>query len=130
MKEKIIEAMNTGYYKDNDYKIIKMKKDEVILEYELKENGKNPYGMIHGATLFGVCDNAAALLACMSGKMPITISSTINYLTAAYTKKVVAHATPLKVGNNVAYYEVKLYDEKKTLLVTCNVDMYLKKYDE
>ena len=59
MKEKIIESLKKGLTGDQDFKLIKFEKEEVILEYNVKESGLNPYGMVHGGTIFALADTAS-----------------------------------------------------------------------
>lgn len=128
MKDRILEEFGkSGFIKDNDFKIIVLTEEECTLEYKVKDSGLNPIGIVHGGLLFGLADTTAGTLACMTGKFPLTINSTIDYLNPAKCDKLISKASILKQGNSIGYYRVDIYDEKDTLICTCNVTMYMKK---
>ena len=128
MKDIIIDGLNSddGFIKNNDFKLVSIDDKEVIMEYIVKKEGLNALKIVHGGLLFGLCDTAAGMLACMSGKFPMTINANINYLNAAKCKKLIAKANVLKLGNHIGYYKVDVYDEKDNHICTSNIDMYLK----
>ena len=132
MKERIIDGFknDTGFIKHNSFKLKSITKNKCIVEYDIKKEGLNTIKIVHGGLLFGLADSAAGALACMSGKFPVTINSSIHYLNTAKGKKLIAVAGILKKGNNIGYYKVDIFDENKLLLCTCNIDMYLKEYNE
>jgi len=127
MKDKIIDGINNskGFIKNNNFKIIELTKEHCIMEYKIKENGLNPYGIVHGGIIFGLADTCAGALAFMSGNIPITTSSNINYLNKAKGNYLKAEATILKEGNKIGYYNVNIYDEENVLIANSSVNMYL-----
>ena len=126
MKEQIIEIIKNdkGFMGDNNFKIIELNKDECILEYKIKNNGLNPYGIVHGGLLFGLADSACGLLATMNEKKCVTTSANINYIKVANGKKIVAYATCIKSGNNICYYSVNIKDENNELVANANINYY------
>ena len=128
MEDKIIESFNSakGYIKANGFKIVELDKEHCKMKYEVSEDGLNPYGIVHGGVLFGLADTCAGALAFMSGRIPLTTNSSINYLNQASCKTLIAEATILKEGKNIGYYNVNIYDENSKLLVQSNVNMFLK----
>ena len=127
MEEQIIEAFNNGkgFMVDNGFKVTKLTDKVAIMEAKIKDNFLNPYGIVHGGILFGMADSVSGALACMSGKSPVTTSASMNYLNACKGTKIIAEATVLKLGKNIGYYNVNVYDDKKTLVAQANVNMYL-----
>ena len=130
MEEKIIEIFEKGkgFMPNSGFKITKLTEDICVMEANIKEEFLNPYDMVHGGMLFGISDACAGALACMSGKTPITTTSSINFLSPCKGNKMIAEATVLKLGNNIGYYNVNVYDENKVLVAQSNVNMYLKEY--
>jgi acyl-CoA thioesterase len=100
------------------------------MQVDVKEEFLNPYGFVHGGILFGIADSVSGALACMTGKAPVTTSASMNYLSSCKGNKIIAEATALKVGHNIGYYDVKIYDEEKKLVAQANVNMYLKDYEK
>ena len=130
IKEQIKEKYNFGYFLSNGFKITKLEKNEVIIEYKVKESGLNPYNIVHGGILFSLCDFASGALSLMNGHLPITTSDNINFLNVAKCKKIKCKCNILKEGNNIGYYDAKIYDENDILLTTGSINMYLKKIDK
>lgn len=132
MVEKIKESFETGngFMAKNEFKITKLTKDICVMEIKNREEFLNPYGIVHGGILFGSADSAAGALACMSGKMPVTLNASMNYLSMCKGSKIIVEATILKQGNNIGYYNVNIYDEEKKLVAQANVNMYLKDYEK
>lgn len=128
MKDIIVDGLNRdeGFIKNNNFKLISISDTEVVMEYLIKKDGLNTLKIVHGGLLFGLCDTAAGTLACMTGKFPMTINANINYLSPAKGKKLIAKASILKLGNNIGYYKVDVYDEKDNYICTSNIEMYLK----
>ena len=128
MQDKIIESFNKseGFIKENGYKIIELDSNHCLMEYKIKKDGLNPYGIVHGGVLFGLADTCAGALAFMSGNIPLTTNSNINYLSQATGNKILAEATILKLGNKIGYYNVNIYNDNKELVAQANVNMYLK----
>ena len=132
MEEEIIKGFNNdkGFIKNNDFKLISVDDKEVVLEYTVKKEGLNVMNIVHGGLLFGLADSAAGTLACMSGKYPLTINSSINYLNTAKCKKLIAKASVIKLGSSIGYYKVDIFDENDVIICTCNIDFYFIKKDK
>lgn len=126
MKDEILKRYkeDNGFIGKNDFKIIDLNENTSKLEYIIKEDGLNPAKIVHGGILFGLCDTAAGVLACMNGKFPLTISANINYLKPAKGKKLTAIANKLKEGKTIGYYNVNVYNDLNELITTCNVNMF------
>jgi acyl-CoA thioesterase len=130
MKDKIENAFNSGFIKENAFKIIELTKEKCIMEYTIKEDGLNPYGIVHGGILFGLADTCAGALATMSEKLPLTTSANMNYLSKSTGKKLIATSTILKEGNKIGYYNVEIIDDKKVLVASASVNMYFTNYPQ
>lgn len=132
MKERMIEFTknDTGFINKNGFKIIDLTNEHCIMEYKIKKDGLNPYGIVHGGLLFGLADSCAGTLAFMNEKIPLTTSANINYLNKASGTKLIAEATILKEGNKIGYYNVNIYDDNNILVVNATVNMYLSNKNE
>ena len=127
MKDKIIDNFNKrkGFTKHNGFEIIELTEEKCIMKYNIKEDGLNPYGIVHGGIIFGLADTCAGALAFMGNNTPLTTSSNINYLSKATGKFLIAEATILKEGNKIGYYNVNIYNDKNELIAVSSVNMYL-----
>ena len=126
MEKDIIKILNddTGYIKNQGFKIEELNKDYVKMSYEVKKDGLNPHDMVHGGVLFGLADTTAGVLVAMHGKKCVTVNGNINYLNPLKDGKVYAISKCLKEGKRIGYYLVELFDEKDNLIATSNFNMY------
>ncbi len=82
-----------------------------------KKELANPYGFLHGGSLYSLADIVAGNGACMDGRYVTTVSGTMNYLEPAVnTEYVYCEARKLRSGRNLAVFEVRLRDDAGTLL--------------
>ena len=126
MIEKANKIINSGFIKQNGFKVLELNEEKCVLEYTVKEDGLNPMNMVHGGLLFGLADTAAGILSSLNNKKQVTTSSNINYLNPLYKGKAYATATIIKRGNSIGYFYVEIKDESNTLIATANVNMYYK----
>ena len=122
---KIIEK-DTGFIKKNDFKIKELNDSKCILEYDIKNDGLNPMGIVHGGILFGLSDTAAGILSSMDGRTPLTTNASINYLNPAVSGKIFAEAVILKRGKNIGYFEVKIKNEDDKIISTSYINFFYK----
>lgn len=117
-----------GFMKANNYKVVKVLENYCELEGKVSESSLNPYGIVHGGYLFGLADTAAGIAARTTGGKAVTINSSVNYLHSCSKGHVKAICKCIKSGHSISLYEVSIYDEEKTLLMTCNISyFYLEK---
>lgn len=128
MIEKVKEGFNkdTGFIKNNDFKIVELTEKSSTVEYIVKNTGLNTIGIVHGGILFGLADTAAGVLACTNGKFPITVNSSINYLKQARKGKLLAKSKAIKEGKTFGVYIVNIYDEDNDLICNASITMYYK----
>ncbi len=126
MKKKIEEILceKDGFIKNQDFKIEECSEEFVKMSYEIKQEGMNPYDIVHGGVIFGLADTTSGVLAAVHNKKCVTTSATINYLSPAKKGKIYSVAKSLKEGKSIGYYNVEIYDENDKLLVTANFNMY------
>lgn len=126
MKKEVEEILNKdkGFINNQNFKIEDCNEEFVKMSYEIKQEGMNPYDIVHGGVLFGLADTTSGVLAAIHNKKCVTTSATINYLSPAKKGKIYAVAKVLKEGKSIGYYIVDIYDEEDNLLVSANFNMY------
>lgn len=83
------------------------------VELELTPELLNPLGMAHGGTIFTLCDIAAGSAAAASGRVAVTLDSTIHYYRPGKAGLVLtATASERKHGRTTAVYLVEVKDER------------------
>ena len=77
----------------------------------------NPYGMLHGGSLYSLADIVSGTVACMSGQYATTVSGNMNFmLPAINTEYIYCEATEIRQGEHLTVLEVKITTEEGILL--------------
>lgn len=116
--------IGNGFIENHDIKIVSLTEEEAVLEYIIKESGLNPQKIVHGGLIFGLADTCAGTLGCTTGRFPLTTSANMNYLRPSTGTKLVAVAKPLKVGKNIGYYTVDVFNDEEELVANASVNMF------
>lgn len=70
---------------------------------------KNPYGTLHGGSLYSLADVIGGTAACTYGYYVTTVSGSMNFmLPAAGTEYVYCEAVMVRQGNHLAVYDLSL----------------------
>lgn len=94
----------------------------------LSEIHGNPIGSIHGGCIFTLVDTIAGTAFVTTGKSCTTLSSNIDFLSAAIkSKELVASAVPVRMGNHIAVFDVKVTDDRDVLIAKATVTFYILK---
>lgn len=76
------------------------------------KNVTNPYGALHGGSLYSLADIVAGAAACTYGNYVVTVSGNMNFLLpAAEIPYVYCQADVVRQGGRLAVYDVKISDE-------------------
>lgn len=109
--------------KENSYmqflgiELLKLKEGYSLARMKYKKELTNPYGMLHGGSLYSLADIVAGMAACMGGHYVTTVSGNMNFLLPAdKTEYVYCEATKLRMGKHLAVFDVKLKDDKENIL--------------
>lgn len=119
---------------NNEYvHILGIKIEEISLGHckgkmEVSKHIKNPYGALHGGSLYSFADIIAGAAACTYGNNVVTVSGSMNFLLpAAGMEFVYCQADVVRQGKNLAVYDVKITDESGKILETANFTFYIAK---
>lgn len=97
--------------------LLKLKEGYSLARMKYKKELTNPYGMLHGGSLYSLADIVAGMAACMGGHYVTTVSGNMNFLLPAdRTEYVYCEATKLRMGKHLAVFDVKLKDDKENIL--------------
>jgi len=92
----------------------------------IKEEHLNAANVVHGGFLFSLADYAFALASNSHNKLSLAISANIMFQQAKPNGKLYAYAKELSIGNKVATYEVRISDEKDSVIATYTGTVYRK----
>ena len=104
---------------------ISIKKEEVSVGVTLTENTLNPNSTAHGGLIYSLADTAMGLLIFLKGNTCVTANASINYLKKGNGEKLIATATPIKLGKTLCVLETKIQDEKENLLAIVTGTYYI-----
>ncbi len=82
-----------------------------ICSFEIQDSHRNAAGNVMGGTIFSLADFAFAVATNYGGDLTVTVSSTIQFIGGAKEGRLVAKATPDKIGRSVCFYTVIVEDE-------------------
>lgn len=87
---------------------------------------ENPYGSLHGGSLYSFADIIAGIAACTYGSYVVTVSGSMNFLLPATgTAYVFCQADMIRQGSHLAVYDVKITDERGTLLENASFTFHI-----
>jgi acyl-CoA thioesterase len=118
-KELLEKMENTdGFFKHNNYHIVKAKSNDIIISVDITENSMNPYGIVHGAIIFGLGDTVMGMVARETGRNAVTLTSSVTYLHPGKGKVLYAEGKMIKNGKSTCFLRANIYNENKELIAT------------
>ncbi|MBP3654564.1 MAG: PaaI family thioesterase [Oscillospiraceae bacterium] len=86
-------------------------KEGIHVSTDLYSDTSSDRGYVHQGVLFTMCDNcAAACVAMIQKKRPVTVSAAIHYLAPAIKGPITATGKLLRAGNKLTYYDIIVKD--------------------
>lgn len=117
--EEILRKMvdKNAYMQFLGVELLEIKSGYALARMRYKKELTNPYGMLHGGSLYSLADIVAGTAACMEGSYVTTVSGIMNFmLPAEETEYIYCEAEQLRYGKHLAVYEVRLKDDRGKLL--------------
>jgi 1,4-dihydroxy-2-naphthoyl-CoA hydrolase len=107
------------------FRYVRMTRDEVVVEYDVQDIHKQPYGIVHGGVHCGVieavCSTGAALDAMPRGQSVVGLENHTSFVRAARGGKITVTATPVTRGRRVQLWEATCRDENGKTVATGRV---------
>lgn len=76
----------------------------------------NPLGNVHGGAIYTLCDVAAGTATASTGRIGVTLSSSMNYLRPGRSDEdLLAKTSQLKCGRTTAVYSVDVYQGERLI---------------
>lgn len=87
---------------------------------------ENPYGMLHGGSLYSLADIVAGATACMNGYFVTTVNGNMNFmLPAVNTEYVYCEAKEVRQGEHLAVYDICLTADDGRILDNGSFTFYV-----
>ena len=99
-------------------RVVRKHRDGVTVDFPLREEFLNGYGVLHGGVIAAIADEAAwhGLVHAHQGHREMTTTELkVNYLRPMAGKKVVARVYVLRAGKKLSVTRVDLLDAQKRL---------------
>lgn len=85
----------------------------------------NPLNTAHGGVYFSMADTACGSAMASHGYLAVTVNASYNYFRSAQVgDKLTAEATEVKTGKTICVYDVRITDQRGTLLGTGSFTFY------
>ncbi len=109
-------------------RLIKAEPGYAMLEMEPQEDLINIFGMTHGGAIFSLIDEAFEVSCNTHGTVAVALSVTVTYHRAPDQKsKLRAESMEIHRSAKTGTYEIKVMDERDTLIASCTALCYRKK---
>src|SRR6185295_2970272 len=107
------------------FEMVSVSGDEVVLEYEIGEQHRQPYGIVHGgvhcAAVESACSTGAGVYAMTRGQGVVGVENHTSFIRAARAGRVRVTATPLTRGRRTQVWEATARDEQGRIIATGRV---------
>ena len=95
----------------------------------IADGHKNAGGSVQGGAIFTLADFAFAVAANSLGKMTVSASNSISFISASKGTRLIAEATRLSDSRRLCFYNVKVTDDTGALIADMSVTGYIKDID-
>ncbi|MBS5522201.1 MAG: PaaI family thioesterase [Clostridiales bacterium] len=117
-----------GFAKHTGIEILEAENGHALGRIVLGKVHGNSIGAVHGGCIFTLIDTVAGTAFVTTGKICTTLSSNIDFLSAAIeSKELTAQAVPARIGNHIAVYDVTVKDDRGVLIAKASVTFYVLK---
>lgn len=115
----------SGFDAAMSFEMVSVSGDEVVLEYDIGEQHRQPYGIVHGgvhcAAMESACSTGAGVYAMARGQGVVGVENHTSFIRAARSGRVRVTATPLTRGRRSQVWEASARDEAGRLIATGRV---------
>jgi acyl-CoA thioesterase len=132
MDEKVKEAIFRKVAKEpfaEKFGIRLLELDEGYSKVEMKftPDMENFLGLAHGGALFALIDEAFETASNSHGTVAVALNMNITYISSPSQKsRLIAEAREFSRTQRTAVYDIKLFDDQKNLIASCEALVYRK----
>ena len=108
----------------NHMELTLLEADHAVYRLKIRPESHNPYGMVHGAALYAMADNAAGFAAHTDGRDYVTIDSSIHFISNIAEGVVLADARVLHRGHTTCLVDVQITSDTGKLLAVCSLTFF------
>jgi acyl-CoA thioesterase len=109
-------------------KLIELEAGYSVVEMTFTKDMENIFGMAHGGAVFALIDEAFETAGNSHGTVAVALNMNITYTAApASGARLRAVAKEVNLTRRTATYDIRVTDEKDTLIAVCSALVYRKK---
>ncbi|MFH1490660.1 MAG: PaaI family thioesterase [Pseudomonadota bacterium] len=133
MKNDVISSIfervaEEGYARKLGLSLIALEPGRAVVEMRPQGDMANIFGMTHGGAIFSLIDEAFQVSCNSHGTVAVALNMTVTFHQAPSRESVLrAESRELHRSRKTATYEIKVWDEKETLIASCLALAYRKK---
>jgi 1,4-dihydroxy-2-naphthoyl-CoA hydrolase len=120
-----VNAGRSGFDGAMGFHIIEASQDVIVLEYEIDDRHRQPYGIVHGgvhcAAVETACSMGAGMNASARGQAVVGIENHTSFLHAVRSGRIRVTARPLSRGRRSQVWEAEARDEDDRIVSTGRV---------
>jgi acyl-CoA thioesterase len=95
------------------------------VEMTFTQDMENIFGMAHGGTLFAIIDEAFETASNSHGTVAVALNMNITYVSSPPKGcRLIAEAKEFSLTNKTANYDIKVFDDQKRLMASCQALVY------
>jgi uncharacterized protein (TIGR00369 family) len=124
----VVRAINaglSGFDGAMGFRVVHASKDEIVLEYEIDDRHRQPYGIVHGgvhcAAVETACSMGAGMNASARGLAVVGVENHTSFLHAVRSGRIRVTARPLSRGRRSHVWEATARDEDDRIVSTGRV---------
>lgn len=91
--------------------VIEARKGFAVAEMEIEDHHRNGFGGVMGGAIFTLADFALAISCNIAEEPTVSVSNTIEFLSAAKGTKLIATSKADKSGRHMGFYTVDVTDD-------------------
>ncbi len=115
----------SGFDEAMGFRFVRASRDEVVLEYDIDDRHRQPYGIVHGgvhcAIVETACSTGAGLDARARGQAVVGVENHTSFIHAIRSGRVRVTARPLTRGRRTQVWEATAHDQDGRLISTGRV---------
>ncbi len=115
----------SGFDRTMGFRLVAVTTDEVIVEYDVRPEHHQPYGIVHGgvhaAAIETACSTGAGFNALARGQAVVGIENHTSFIRAVRTGRIRVTATPLTRGRRSQLWEATARNEAGEIVSTGRV---------
>jgi uncharacterized protein (TIGR00369 family) len=121
----VLNAHRDGFDRAMDFRYVRASGDEVVMEYDIGPQHRQPYGIVHGgvhcAVVESVCSTGAGIAALARGQAVVGVDNHTSFIHAVREGRMTVRAVPLTRGRRTQVWEARVSDPAGRLVATGQV---------